>query len=180
MNFIVYDIEATCWEGTPRSLIQETIEIGAVLVSPYGEIESTFDSFIRPVLNPRLSYYCQNLTGIEQAQVNRAPKYPAVIEAFQDWAEIYEEDYVLCSWGNFDRRQLIQDCKLHKMEYDWVEEHINIKQQYKEIKRKHRVRGLRATVESEGFEFTGEHHRGIDDAENLAKIFIKYLDEWRY
>ena len=41
-------------------------------------------------------------------------------------------------------------------------------------------RGLRKAVEKEGFEFTGTHHRGIDDAVNLVKVFNKYLDEWYY
>jgi 3'-5' exoribonuclease 1 len=180
LNFIIYDLEATCWEGKPRTMIQEIIEIGAVFVNPYGEIESTFCGFVKPILNPRLSYFCQDLTSIEQEQIDRAPKFPKVIEAFQDWAEIFDEDYLLCSWGNFDKKMLIQDCKLHDLDHDWAEHHINIKRQYQDIKRLHRPRGLRKAVEKEGFEFEGTHHRGIDDAENLAKIFIKYLDEWVY
>jgi inhibitor of KinA sporulation pathway (predicted exonuclease) len=40
--------------------------------------------------------------------------------------------------------------------------------------------GLKSAVEREGFEFTGTHHRGIDDAENLAKIFVQYLGLWHF
>ena len=39
-------------------------------------------------------------------------------------------------------------------------------------------RGLKAITKKEGFEFTGIHHRAIADAENLAKIVAKYIDEW--
>ena len=180
MNFIIYDLEATCWQGAPPSKVQEIIEIGALLLNPYGEVKSVFNRFVRPKLSPYLSAFCQELTSIRQENVDRADPFPLVIEDFQDWAEIYEEDYILCSWGNFDKKLLIQDCILHKMEYDWVEKHINLKRQYHELKRLRRTRGLKGTVTSEGFEFTGVHHRGIDDAENLAKIFRKYLDEWRY
>lgn len=180
MNFIVFDLEATCWQGRPRSMIQEIIEIGAIKMNPYGEVTGTFNQFIRPILNPRLSAFCQELTTIEQEDIDRAKSFPDVIEHFQDWAEIFDEDYLLCSWGNFDRQMLIQDCRLHRMEEDWAEEHINLKRQYQELKKLRRPWGLRRAVESEGFEFTGVHHRGIDDAENLAKIFGKYLDEWRY
>ncbi len=179
-NFIIFDLEATCWEGRPPSKIQETIEIGAVSVNHYGEVLGTFNKFIRPVLNPSLSMFCRELTTIEQSYIDRSRTFPEVIEAFQDWAEIFDEDYLLCSWGNFDKKMLIQDCQLHRLDYDWAEQHINIKRQYQEMKRLKRPRGLKATVTAEGFEFTGTHHRGIDDAENLAKVFVKYLDMWQY
>ena len=43
MNFIIFDLEATCWEGKPPNMVQETIEIGAVRINPYGEVEDTFN-----------------------------------------------------------------------------------------------------------------------------------------
>ena len=43
-----------------------------------------------------------------------------------------------------------------------------------------RYTGLKTTLKREGFEFEGVHHRAISDAENLCKIFVKYLDEWVY
>lgn len=180
MNFIIYDLEATCWQGRPTTVVQEIIEIGAVLISSYGEVEGTFNKFIRPKVHPLLSAFCQELTTIEQTDIDRARYFPDVIEEFQDWAEIFEEDYLLCSWGGFDKRMLISDCELHDMDADWVEPHINLRKQYQEIKRLSKPRGLKKAVEMEGFDFTGTHHRGIDDAENLARIFVKYLDEWRY
>ena len=180
MNFIIYDLEATCWEGRPPSKVQEIIEIGAVRLNRYGEYEGSFSRFIKPILNPTLSAYCMELTSIEQKNVSRAAGFESVIEDFQDWAEVFEEEYVLCSWGSFDRKMLIQDCDLHDMDFDWVDPHINLKRQYHELRRLRKVRGLRYSVEKEGFEFTGIHHRAISDAENLAKIFAKYLDEWQY
>jgi len=181
LNFIVLDLEATCWEGRPPSKVQEIIEIGAFRLNPYGEVTGTFNKFIRPILNPRLSHFCRELTSIEQGFIDRANEFPKVIEHFQDWAEIFDEDYLLCSWGNFDKKMLIQDCRLHGMDYDWIEGyHINVKGQYQELKRLRRPRGLKRAVTTEGFEFTGTHHRGIDDAENLAKVFAKYLDMWQY
>lgn len=181
LNFIIYDLEATCWEGRPPSKIQEIIEIGAVKVNGYGEVLGSFNRFVRPKLNPYLSHFCQELTSIDQVQINRSDRFIDVVESFQDWVGIFDEDYLLCSWGNFDRKMLIQDCELHDIEPDWVfDHHINLKQQYKEFKRLNRPRGLKRAVEKEGFEFTGIHHRGISDAENLAKIFIKHLDMWVY
>ena len=180
MNFIVFDLEATCWKGRPISKQQETIEIGAIKLNRFGELEGRYSRFIRPLINPNLSAFCQELTTIEQEDIDKAASFTPVIEEFQDWVGIFDEEYLLCSWGNFDKQLLVQDCDLHDMEYEWLDPHINLKRQYQEILRLHRPRGLKYAVETEGFDFTGIHHRAISDAENLAKLFVKFLDEWRY
>ncbi len=180
MNYIIYDLEATCWEINNPSLVQETIEVGAYRLNPYGEILGEYNRFVKPKLNPFLSSYCRDLTSITQHDVDWAMAFPQVIEEFQDWIGVEEEDYYLCSWGSFDRKQLVNDCKLHDMEFEWVEEnHINLKRQYQDINRIHRSCGMLNALKREGFEYTGVQHRGISDAENLIKIFNQYLGEWR-
>jgi len=180
VNFIIFDLEATCWLGRPPGYIQEVIEIGAVKMNGFGEVTGTFNRFVRPIVNPQLSAFCMELTTITQDQVNRAYKFDTVVTDFQDWINIFEENYLLCSWGKFDKEALIKDCELHDLETDWLDEHINVKKQYQQLKRLSSPRGLKSAVEKEGFEFTGIHHRGISDAENLAKVFRKYLDEWMF
>lgn len=166
--------------GRPPGLVQEIIEIGAFRLNDYGEITGHFNRFIKPVINPVLSAFCRELTSIDQQQIDRADKFPKVIEHFQDWVGIWEDDYLLCSWGAFDKRMLISDCRLHDLEEDWTDPHINLKEQYKSIRGLRKAIGLKSAVTREGFEFTGIHHRGISDAENLAKVFTKYLDEWQH
>lgn len=180
MNFIIFDLEATCWEGKPSEKTQEIIEIGAIKINGLGEEEDRYSRLVRPVLYPYLSGYCQELTGIRQIDVDRAASFPVVVEDFIDWAEIEEEDYLLCSWGSFDKRLLIQDCRLHRLEADWVAPHINLREQYQDFRRLRRPRGLRAAVEAEGYEFSGTHHRALADAENLAKLFVQFLGEWQF
>jgi inhibitor of KinA sporulation pathway (predicted exonuclease) len=177
-NFIIYDLEATCWENMPPGYIQETIEIGAFRVNQYGEVRGKFNRFIRPVVHPTLSPFCRQLTTITQEDINRARTFPAVIEEFWDWARIEEEDYVLCSWGSFDKKMFISDCRLHRMDTSWAEHHVNLKEQYKGFKRLRHSIGLRKAVEKEDILFTGIQHRGISDAENLAKLFLKFLGNW--
>ncbi|MEO1514309.1 MAG: 3'-5' exonuclease [Bacteroidota bacterium] len=179
MNYIIYDLEATCWEGSPPGLVQEIIEIGAIRINEYAEETGSYNRFVRPILNPYLSPFCKDLTSIAQEDVDRAETFNKVIEEFQDWIGLYEEDYFLCSWGSFDRNILITDCKLHRLEYDWVEPHVNLKQRYQRMMRLHRPCGLKNAVKREGMEFEGIHHRGISDAENLARIFKKHFGEWR-
>ena len=177
-NFIIYDLEATCWEDSPPDFIQETIEIGAFRLNHFGEIRGKFNRFIRPVMHPTLSNFCRQLTSIDQVDVNRADTFPLVINEFLDWARVDEEDYVLCSWGSFDKKMFIKDCELHRMDSSWTEQHANLKAQYMSMKQLRRPVGLRKAVEREDILFTGIHHRGISDAENLTKLFLKYLDYW--
>ena len=61
---------------------------------------------------------------------------------------------------------------------DFVEQYIDLKRAYRNLKQIKHASGLKSTVKKEGFEFTGLHHRAISDAENLAKVFIKYLEDW--
>ncbi len=176
MNYIIYDLEATCWEYETPGLIQETIEIGAIKVNRYGKIEDRFDRFIKPNLHPYLSPFCLKLTHIEQEVINGADSFERVVEDFQNWINVYEE-YRLCSWGAFDQTQLQQDCRMHKLDDDWLDPHLNLRNQYARIKNK-KPSGLKQALKKERFEFTGIAHRAIYDAENLSKIFIKYFEEW--
>ena len=63
----------------------------------------------------------------------------------------------------------------------WViNKYINLKTQYKEILKLREAKGLAKALKAEGFEFTGTPHRAISDAQNLAKIFMRHVDEWMY
>jgi len=178
MNFIIYDLEATCWEHKHPGLIQETIEIGAIKINRYGEIVDRFDRFIKPDLHPYLSPYCLRLTKIEQTVLDSAEKFDRVVTDFQDWINIYDEDYRLCAWGRFDQSQLIQDCKLHGLEDDWLEPFINLRNQHARIKNS-KLLGMQQALNKERIEFTGIKHRAIYDAENLSKLFLKHIEAWQ-
>ena len=180
VNFIVFDLEATCWKGRPPGMVQEIIEIGALRVNPYGEVLGEYNRFVRPMVNTYLSSFCQELTTISQEDVNRASSFPEVLDEFHEWAGIGEEDYLLCAWGKFDQLMFIHDCELHQLDTDWVFPYINLKKQYQQIRKLNKPVGLKHAVEREGFEFSGTHHRGFDDAYNLAKVFVKHLDEWQF
>ncbi len=181
MNFIIYDLEATCWNGHAPGKTSEIIEIGAIRLNGFGEITGEYNRFVQPIIHPILSPFCKELTSIEQANVDRAKKFETVIEEFQDWVGVFDdENYVLCSWGRYDSEMLRQDCRLHDLETDWVFPTINVKDQYRKIKKLNKPWGLKKTIDREGFEFEGIHHRAISDALNLSKIFVRYLDEWVY
>ncbi len=178
MRYIIYDLEATCWRGRPPKGITEVIEIGAIMVDRYGDINSTFSKFVKPIVNPHLSGFCKKLTSISQENVNGAQTFERVVRDFKEWGEMFDDEYILLSWGIDDKRLLANDCRLHKLDTDFTEQYVDLKKAYRNLKGLKNASGLKSTVKKEGFDFTGLHHRAISDAENLAKIFIKYLEDW--
>jgi len=176
--YIVLDLEATCWLGRPPKGVNEIIEIGAVKLNPYGEMIGQFSRLVKPKVNPRISGFCSRLTGIKQPQLDLADSFGKVIQDFRDWITEDNGEYLLGSWGSNDRGFLWSDCKLHKVDTDWLEPFIDIREQYVRITKSLKKSNLKYIVEKEGFEFEGKEHSAYTDAYNTAKIFIKYIDEW--
>ena len=109
--------------------------------------------------------------------IDMADTYDIVIERFKKWID-EEEPFVLCSWGFYDKRQFEKDCKLHKLEKNWLSNHISLKHQYAELTNLRKPIGMNEALRREGFKLDGTHHRGIDDARNIEKIFNSYFDFW--
>ncbi|XP_022250230.1 ERI1 exoribonuclease 2-like isoform X3 [Limulus polyphemus] len=72
---IVIDFESTCWEDKGKAhLCQEIIEFPAVFLNLVtGDIIEQFHTYIQPREHPKLSDFCQKLTGISQKFYSRTP-----------------------------------------------------------------------------------------------------------
>ncbi len=175
MNYIIVDLESTCWNNRQKK-DNEIIEIGAVMIDNNANEISVFEQFIKPIINPTLSDFCTNLTSITQKQVDDAPNFVEALNTFQKWINQNGNNYYLCSWGYYDKSQFIKDCQLHKQDTAWLENHMSIKHKYAEIKNLKRAIGMKTALKKEKIKLEGFHHRGIDDAKNIAKIFIKYFE----
>ncbi|WP_188768246.1 3'-5' exonuclease [Emticicia aquatilis] len=178
MNYIIVDLEATCLENRDNSP-NEIIEIGAVCINEKQDIIGEFNRFVRPSIHPILSDFCINLTSISQEQVNNSNTFPLVLAEFKEWINSFLDDYLLCSWGFYDQVQLKNDCQLHGLDIDWLYNHISLKHQYAIIK-KTRSMGMKNALKNEKLILEGTHHRGIDDAKNIAKIFCKLFNKWNF
>ncbi len=170
--FLIIDLEATCSDDNsiPRHQM-EIIEIGAVMLNrATWEIDSEFQQFIQPVINSQLTAFCTELTSISQKDVELAPKFPEAMTSLQEWIKSFPK-YVFCSWGNYDKTQFIQDCKYHNIAYPFGSEHRNIKKEFSEYLGVSKGFGMSQALQQLGLELKGTHHRGIDDARNIAAIF---------
>ncbi|MAS92733.1 MAG: exonuclease [Verrucomicrobiales bacterium] len=173
---IIVDIEATCCNDAsfPRHQM-EIIEIGAVAVDSYtGEFDSEYQTFIRPVRNPILTDFCKELTNITQDQVDSADCYPTAMKPFREWLASLG-DYDFCSWGDYDRKQFVQDSEFHRCGYPFAGPHRNLKVEFAEAIGAKKKMGVGGALKHLGLEFEGTPHRGIDDAHNIARIYREML-----
>ena len=179
MIYIIYDLEATCWEGYPLASQQEIIEIAAFAV-PQGEgiSNKVFQSFVRPVLAPTLSTYCKRLTNIPQSKIDEADDFKIVNEKFSLWLEEFNEEIILCSWGDKDIEFLKNDTRLHEIDLAYLNAAIDIKHAYYMLKELPHKIGLSNALKAENIEAEGEQHRAYWDAFNLTRLFMKYRSEW--
>jgi len=171
-DLIICDLEATCWNNGEHRHEMEIIEIGAVRLHD-GKIADQFSSFVRPVVHPKLSDFCMELTTITQDQVDESSLFPKVFAQFLAW--IGQAPYVFCSWGRYDLNQLQQDVARHGLPWPkQLERHLNIKRcfaQYRNVQ----TCGIERALQLMKMPLLGTHHRGIDDARNIARLTLTML-----
>ena len=177
MGYLIIDLEATCWENDCKKGENEIIEFGAIFLDDNYDSLGQFQSFVKPVKNPILSKFCKNLTSIKQKEVDKAVFFPLAFNNLIKWAEEtanHEIKYLsFCSWGYYDKNQLIKDCQIHNIEYPFSN-HRSLKHEFAK-KRGIKPVGMKKALQICDIELTGSHHRALDDAKNIAKIFITEL-----
>jgi 3'-5' exoribonuclease 1 len=180
MNFIILDLEATCWQGNDMNRVQEVIELAAFCVNGYREWVDQYQRFIRPTHHPRLSAYCTELTTITQNQVDKAKKFDVVFPEFLDWLDALDQPQLICTWGAKDMEIIADECRAHDIDIRTLPKSINLKSQYASMNHLGKEVGLLKALEYSEIEFEGTPHRANDDAYNTALLFMQYQDQWQY
>ena len=177
---VIVDLEATCWDDDSHDKSEmEIIEIGAVALDHTGETIDEFTVFIKPVRNPVLSAFCTKLTSITQDQVNSGFTFKEALFKFFQWVlgHAGSSGYRLWSWGYYDRSQFERDCNYHGVDYNWLDgTHRNLKTAFAQRRSDRREMGTTHAISVSGLNWQGTHHRGIDDAKNIARIFNLHRD----
>ncbi len=169
--YLVLDLEATCCDQeTIKRHQMEIIEIGAVMVAAQDlTVIDEFQTFIKPIRYPILTPFCKSLTSITQEQVAQAPGYVEAIALLKQWLSNYS-NVVFGSWGDYDRNQFKQDSKFHNVPFPIAYPHVNLKQLFSEVQGLPKRYGMAEALQLAGIALEGTHHRGIDDARNIAKL----------
>ena len=188
MIFILCDLEATCfakWDRAHRGLFDfrpfnEIIEIGAHVTTFQDDFLTVNDSFhalVHPFINPILSQYCKDLTNLSQELIDQSSLFPLVYMKFKKWVQQFPE-YRIVTWGNYDCRQFVQDCRLHDIDPTFFSRyHFSLKHAYMKIRNKGKYCGLKSSLEREGFHFEGTPHSAMADAWNMQHLLHEFFDK---
>ncbi|PIF30646.1 inhibitor of KinA sporulation pathway (predicted exonuclease) [Flavobacterium sp. 9] len=169
-KIIIIDLEATCWQTTvPQGQENEIIEIGlAVLDSETGAITQNQGILIKPQRSI-VSPFCTELTMITQDLLDK--NGVSFEEAIEKLVDEYNPDlYTWASYGQYDLNMLRKQCKSFGIPYPMGEEHINVKTSFGDKFGLVKPTGMNGALHLLDIPLEGTHHRGIDDAKNIAKI----------
>jgi inhibitor of KinA sporulation pathway (predicted exonuclease) len=173
-HVIVIDIEATCWDGDPPpKQTSDIIEIGICpLELSTGRRLERRSLLVRPTRST-VSPFCTQLTTLTQQDVDGGI-------SFADACLILDREYITqrrvwASYGDYDRKQIERQCKDMGVRYPFGPSHLNVKTLFALMRGMNHEVGMAQAVDMLGFHLSGTHHRGHDDAWNIAGILASLL-----
>ena len=177
-QILVIDIEATCWDGpTPPDQEGEIIEIGiaSLDVAALKPLEKR-GVLIRPERST-VSPFCTQLTTLTQEQVDAGISFSAACAMLKN--DYSSRNRTWASYGDYDRRQFARQCEARQVANPLGASHINVKNLFALAYGLSHEIGMAGALERLSIPLEGTHHRGIDDAWNIAHILARLLAECR-
>ncbi len=173
-QIIVVDVESTCWQGAPPAGQEsEIIEIGiCILDVASGERLEKRSILVKPERS-KVSDFCTQLTTLTQEEVDKGLDFPNACSILRN--KYSAKDRVWASYGDYDRRQFEKQCQARKLIYPFGFSHINVKNLFAMIHAFSEEVSMDTALELLGLPLEGTHHRGADDAWNIAGILSELL-----
>ena len=177
-RIIIVDIEATCWEGEPPpGQESEIIEIGVCLLDVGSGVRSQKQSILVRPERSRVSPFCTQLTTLTQEQVEQGISLAeACAKLRQEYAP---RERTWASYGDYDRVQFERECAARGILYPFNRTHLNVKNLLALGLNLPKEVGLDRGLALLGLPLEGTHHRGDDDAWNIAAILAILLKRIR-
>ncbi|MBW5482192.1 3'-5' exonuclease [Streptomyces bambusae] len=175
----VIDVEATCWQGSPPpGAVSEIIEIGLTVVDlGRGERVGRHRILVRPARSS-VSPFCTELTGLTQAEVDTGVSFAEACRLLA--AEHAAGARPWTSWGEYDRLQFTRQCQASGTPYPFGHRHTNAKAVFTDAYGLRKRPGMSRALTVAGLPLEGRHHRGEDDAWNIAALVLDLAgrDAW--
>eukprot|EP00947_MAST-08B_sp_MAST-8B-sp1_P003845 g3845.t1 len=204
---VVIDFEWTADNRRRIEPIAEIIQFPAVLVrftgpsfAPATVVAAAdggeFDTFVKPIYNPKLTQFSKDLCGITQAEVDAAPELGQALCEFLAWLQRHglvdastgrkatgpgSLKWCFCTWSDADIGGTLsaelrhKDIALPPCFSDWIDLKTVFRRLYSASKTSGGrpdapSGGLRRCVEFVGLAFEGRAHNGLVDARNTARL----------
>lgn len=207
--YLILDYEATCCKDDvpnrkpefPQSHM-EIIEFPSVFydVRPMREGKppikiSEYQAYVKPVIHPKLTDFCTELTGITQDVVDKGDTFAVAYRGHYNWLaaqgkrfgftmENAHEHVAIVTCGDWDQKTMFP----RQMEHDFARlgkkypyptiyrQWINVQRPFKNEYPGFRG-GMAKMLKHLCIPLEGRHHSGIDDCRNTAKILLSLLED---
>jgi inhibitor of KinA sporulation pathway (predicted exonuclease) len=175
---VIVDVESTCWDGPPpKGQENEIIEIGICLLDIASAARLARRSILVKPERSTVSAFCTQLTTLTQDQVAQGIGFAEACSILK--REYQAQDRIWASYGDYDRRQFEKQCRATGTQYPFGPGHFNIKSLFAVVRGLPREVGMDEALEKLQLPLEGIHHRGGDDAWNIAAILSTLLLDWR-
>ncbi|GAA3460053.1 exonuclease domain-containing protein [Saccharothrix longispora] len=167
----VVDVEATCWDGQPPpGQVNEIVEVGLTVVDLAARTRvSRHGVLVRP-RRSTVSAFCTGLTGLTQAEVDGGVPFAEACRLLAEEHAAGTRPWV--SWGDYDRNQFGRQCRATGVRYPFGRHHTNARAVFTRAHGLRRRPGMAQALEIAGLPLEGRHHRGEDDAWNIAALVL--------
>lgn len=183
-DFILLDTEFTSWEGSlerkwsGEGEHREFLEIGAIKVIAETLTETdSYHTYVKPVINPVLSAYVSDLTGITEDIIRmKGRDFIEVLHEFHAWCG----DQNIYSFGR-DGEVMKENCDLNNVECPFRDgQFVNLKPLLKErgipVEQYHSGILTRAF----GVEPTRRDHGAIEDARTVLDALVLFRGQRKH
>ena len=175
---LVVDLESTCWKGSPPpDQTSEIIEIGLCTIDLNTLTRTEKRSFLVKPVQSEISDFCSELTTLIPEMFTDAGSLADAVKVLKK--EYRSKDRLWASWGDYDRRQFERVCKDLSVGYPFGPSHLNVKSLFAAAVGSGHEIGLDGAYKRLGLTMEGTHHRGDDDAWNIADILCQFLKSMR-
>lgn len=177
-TILVIDIESTCWDGEPpNDETTEIIEVGLCTVDVKSLTRRKKRSILIKPIQSQISNYCTQLTTLTPDMFHDAGSLEDATRILRN--ELQSKNRLWASWGDYDRRQFERACAKQNVDYPFGPSHLNVKSLFAVTTGSNREMGLDAAFRHLNLTMEGTHHRGDDDAWNIADILYRLLQPGR-
>lgn len=170
-KIIIIDLEATCWENKEQSKgqVNEIIEIGiCILDTRDGSISQNKGILVKPKRST-VSPFCTQLTTITQQMLDdEGVSFDEACQLIRTEYDSYQ--YTWASYGAYDINMMKSQCRIRGVDYPLSQDHINVKLLFSKVKGLKGKVGMAGALGILNIPLKGTHHRGVDDAYNIAKV----------
>lgn len=181
MNYVVVDLEwnqamnsqASVFNKLPIRLRGEIIEIGAVKLNEDMTPGEEFTVDVKPVYFKRMHYKVKKLTGFDKERLNNGLPFPEALAKFREWCG---DGVTFLTWGYDDRGIMEQNIIIHDLDWDWIEDWVNLQLIYSmQVSGDREQKSLASAMEHFGIEQTRVAHDALGDAYNTGLV-CSHLD----